>query len=73
MSCAVIGYTFEADTHCNKCTEERFDDDGHGHFYGEDNEGNLIHPIFDQDEVLETMNCGECGHTIREVALTGEF
>lgn len=67
MSCVVIGYTFNADNHCNSCTKKIYKDDGYGHYYGVDDEGNQIHPIFGTDEILETMNCGACGDYIYEV------
>jgi hypothetical protein len=63
----IVGWTYEADLHCNECAEERFGPpervSGSGReLHGVDNEGNEIHPIFlDQLEEFETTPvCGDC-------------
>ena len=58
----VIGYAFEADTHCPACTLERFPRiEG-----ARDNEGNDVHPIFSTDEITASVYCGECRDLIAE-------
>lgn len=60
-----IGYTYEAGHHCPKCAMSKY---GQEDFYsmemyvgGNDEEGNPIVPIFYTDEILEPINCYECG------------
>lgn len=63
----VIGYTYEADTHCVGCTKDRFDkggfkidktvasangiDENEVSYGATDRDGNLVHPIFSTDEL----------------------
>lgn len=60
----VVGYTYEADTHCLDCTTKRFavpGEDGPEIIDDTpDNEGNPIHPIFLGDEFDYTPFCGTC-------------
>ena len=68
-----IAYTYEADTHCLRCTFARFGSDELG-FPPEDardREGNEIHPVAPWDEWWQTdeypykmLGCGTCGDTI---------
>lgn len=72
----IIGYNYEADTHCVICTQRRhvmqpFSSVGVNHFdehhlpeNAHDNEGNPIHPIFSTDEQLEPLYCGDCHERI---------
>jgi hypothetical protein len=55
----IIGWTFEADTHCTECTCKRFGADIVMDDTARDREGNSVHPIFTwQSEVTEY--CGDC-------------
>ena len=70
----IIGYAYEADTHCVACAKNRFPPQGneevdqHGiPMYAEDSEGNVISPMFTTDEMLEDFWCGACGELIIEV------
>ena len=48
---SIIGYAYEADTHCVNCTEKRFKTkDLDPETPIEDNEGNEIHPMFPWEE-----------------------
>jgi hypothetical protein len=74
----IIGYTYEADTHCVACTQKRFkqgelakrrlrevcglDENGIA-LATTDNEGNRVQPIFSTDE--ESQTCGDCFTEIR--------
>jgi len=75
----IIGYTFEADSHCVKCTQARFkvNPDAKGYkpsdsdqnyipYNGVDREGNNIHALFSTDELLFTVHCGDCGALLYE-------
>ena len=72
----VIGYTFEADCHCVRCTLARYQEKGFDILRGptgtdenglpyaaQDYEGNTVHPIFSTDEGQEC--CGDCGEEIQ--------
>lgn len=67
-----IAYSYEADTHCPNCTEERFGraQDGSIAEHAVDAEGNDIHPLAPWDEWQrytgehETLACGTCGEVI---------
>lgn len=54
----VIGYTYEASTHCVDCTKERFGNDVPDD--AQDIEGNFIHPLFSTDEIYEGEFCDDC-------------
>jgi hypothetical protein len=54
----VVGYAYEADTHCVGCAVERFGPRPHDH---EDREGNPVNPIFCDDDAFE--DCPHCGGT----------
>lgn len=62
----IIGYAYEADTHCVSCAEERFgdlekaDDEGREVL---DDEGNEVRPIFASDMEDEEY-CGDCGELL---------
>ena len=70
----IIGYAFNADTHCIDCTHDamavgslqcvpplRCDTDENAVPYDlTDREGNQIHPIFDIDENAGSEYCGDC-------------
>jgi len=67
-----IAYTYEADTHCPGCTEERFGRGARG-FIAEDatdSEGNPVGVIAPWDEWYnvgegnQTLACGTCGEVI---------
>lgn len=69
----IIGYTYEADTHCVSCAVKRFAEVPHKgkeldeHFIpmrAEDGEGNEIHPMFSTDEQIEQPFCGTCHQSI---------
>ena len=89
----VIAYTYEADYHCIDCTRKRYESGGfnyHGNgtcllcsgisgiYDSLDNEGNLIHPLFDIDEwqefdesfiaenPIQYLACGDCHEVIEE-------
>lgn len=64
----IIGWTYEADVHCNTCTRERFGPDIETLVPApEDSEGNEIHPIFASDETDPAGEyCGDCGTEIAE-------
>ena len=93
----IIAYTYEADYHCIKCTNERFaynhtndvrfsdandksvQVDWNGIYVDqEDNEGNLVHALFDIDEwqefdesfiaenPIQYLACGDCHEVIEE-------
>lgn len=66
----IIGWTYDADIHCNDCALARFGAavtlypwDGRA----KDSEGNEPHPIFASDECGETGEyCGDCGREVSE-------
>jgi hypothetical protein len=75
----VIAYTYEADIHCIDCTRKRYESGGFNGIYDSlDNEGNLIHPLFDTDEwqeldesfiaenPIQYLACGDCHEVIEE-------
>ena len=67
----IIGWTFEADYHCDTCTMKRFPELGEdSDATVEDREGNEIYPLFCADvdgEMLETgVYCGDCGAELVE-------
>jgi hypothetical protein len=64
----VIGWTYEADTHCCECARERFGDAiDNDDSPPEDNEGNEVHPMFASDEADPSGEyCGDCGEEISE-------
>src|SRR5688572_18996160 len=76
----IIGYTFDADTHCPDCTFDKFGrnlppefkgelDDNGVPVEAEDSEGNQVHPIFASDESADPKKdtcCGTCGDVIAE-------
>lgn len=72
----VVGYSYDADSHCPACTKAavakgqlyhpalaELDENGVP-FDTEDSEGNPVHPIFGGGEV--ECDCRECGATIIE-------
>ena len=66
----ILGYTYDADVHCEKCAEKRFGkrlfDDKHP---PEDSEGNEVHPIFASDEMDPAGEvCCDCGDVVVEPA-----
>lgn len=74
----VIGYNYEADTHCVECTLKRFKAGGFSltnplnhnpgldengiDYRATDEQGNAVHPIFSTDE--GDWNCGDCGECL---------
>lgn len=72
----IVGYTYEADTHCLDCATKRFkdhlDSNGFVREYVTDTEGNPIHPIFLGDEFDHTPFCGTCREQIDD-GLTGRL
>ena len=61
----IVGYAYEAATHCPRCHDVRAARGGFGHGpEEEDSEGNPVHPIFDHMEDIqegdECDTCGEC-------------
>lgn len=58
----IIGYTYDASTHCDPCAAARFgrctcdQKDVHG----QDREGNEVEPIFSTDELVEELFCEDC-------------
>ncbi len=62
----IIGWTYEADYHCNDCALKRFGEIGLRNPETKDREGNPLHPVFSTDEVLEDIHCGDCGALIAE-------
>ena len=92
----IKAYTYEADIHCIACTVKRFayfhtgdvrEDsfvDWWGIYYDQaDNEGNLVHPLFDTDEWEEFdesylaenptqyLACGDCHDIIATYTVEG--
>ena len=66
----IVGWAYEADTHCEDCARERFgrklDDDMTP---PEDSEGNEVHPMFAGDAHDPSGEyCGDCGAEIVEPA-----
>jgi hypothetical protein len=68
MSHQPIAYTYEADTHCEACTRERFPSTE-----GIDREGNAVGAIFSWDEWCEPTEpgtqylvCGTCHGIIEQ-------
>ena len=64
----IVGWTYEADVHCNDCATSRFGTDqdtytGSGRsLEGVDNEGNNINPLF-LDHLADfdyAVICGDC-------------
>jgi hypothetical protein len=80
----IIGYTYEAGAHCAACAQKRHTaqpfpsaginrKDEHGlPENGQDNEGNPIHPIFDTDEQIFPLHCGDCHAVISAVFRPGK-
>lgn len=75
----VIGYAYDADHHCPICAGMRFGVDGKGFVYGEDSEGNPVHPVFGSDEWWNTeeedcqrLSCGDCHDEISTAHIEGE-
>lgn len=69
----VIGYTYEADEHCESCAIERFGAALYDET-AEDAEGNPPHPIFGDHEPSNAWigcYCGTCGDEIVEGAWSG--
>ena len=68
----IIGYAYDADTHCVPCTKLRFptpgdEPDEHSiPMYAEDTERNPITPIFSWTEILQDVYCGQCRGIIAE-------
>lgn len=60
MSCQIVCYTYDADNHCLDCTSKEHRSDAHGHYYGEDKEGNAIYPLFAVESGLDSIYCGTC-------------
>lgn len=56
----IIGWTYEADYHCNDCAKLRFGFENLDNDTAIDNEGNKAHPIFSIDEIDENTVCGDC-------------
>jgi formate-dependent nitrite reductase cytochrome c552 subunit len=83
----IIGYTFDADAHCVACAQKhqfKYDpaslnapdvtqNDEHGvPVHAVDSEGNLIHPIFETDEQIFPLYCGDCHAVISAVFRPGK-
>jgi uncharacterized protein YuzB (UPF0349 family) len=69
----VIGYTYDADTHCPACSIARFGADANG-WVPEgvaDSEGNEPGAIFTHSESDTPGSCGDCGADI-DTALTDD-
>ena len=70
----VLGFTYDADSHCIPCAVKRFGDGGSPDILPsgvEDSEGNEPYPIFVDSEwfdvssdLCETLHCGTCGDLI---------
>lgn len=65
----ILGFTYEADIHCEYCTSQRFGPA----CQGTDNEGNEVNPIFTDDEWWEpsvtgrqVLMCSDCGEELDE-------
>lgn len=59
----IVGYVYDADIHCEHCTEASglFERNEHGFLVGIDHELNELHPIFDFDEIhIDHPYCGNC-------------
>lgn len=57
----VVGYAYDADTHCVECTEKKFGTEFGTELDNDDvidDEGNTISPIFAGEDAYET--CGVC-------------
>lgn len=69
-----VAFTYEADTHCPSCTEQRFGRGPRGFIAGDatDSEGNPVGVIAPWDEWFDagcgaqTLACGTCGAVIAE-------
>ena len=71
----VIGYTYDADTHCVDCALARFgaDDNGWVPEGVADSEGNELGAIFTDSESDTPGSCGTCGADIdSELTTDGE-
>jgi hypothetical protein len=55
----IVGWTYDADVHCNACTQKRFSVYALSESFATDSEGNMVHPIFASDE-YENEVCGDC-------------
>ena len=68
----ILGYSFNADTFCVECTEQRYPLVYEIECF--DNEGNPVHPIFDHNEALSDISCGNCHESIQECTfITPEY
>lgn len=70
-ACDVIGYVYDADTHCSACAITRFGEHPHSPpLYPwcrddiPDNEGNMPCPIFADSEWGRTVECATCDTSI---------
>ena len=62
----IIGWAYEADLHCPACARALFGD-ALDDPATEDEEGNLLSPLFSTDEGSEEGDyCGDCGEEINE-------
>jgi hypothetical protein len=50
MTITIIGYSYEADTHCQECAEKRFGATLYSNTPVQDNEGNDVHPMYSYEE-----------------------
>lgn len=55
----IVGYAYDADTHCEACAFERFGLDLLNPDT-QDSEGNAVHPIHNWDESAPEDVCGDC-------------
>lgn len=55
----IMGYVYEADIHCQACTEGRFPNNTETN-PAVDNEGNPIAPLFAEYHINHEL-CGSCG------------
>ncbi len=63
----IVGYAYDADTHCVVCAHHTFPPKpgNHGKIFGAtDHEGNPVRPIFDTDEGAAEDHCGDCGSAL---------
>lgn len=66
---APVAYTYDADTHCPRCTALRFGVEAESGFVPEsatDSEGNTIGAVAPWDEYLDGITCGTCLVAVRE-------
>ena len=60
----IVGWTYDADMHCNSCAIAQFGESALFADDTRDSEGNPLHPIFSWSERNDDDYCGDCLESI---------